>query len=102
MPDAAVRDAIDALIVTGRAAEAASRLRQLWRESPHLGFAGFLRRRCLDLPAQFPVLAHARLAILRSVTVEPLVALLRAEALLWGADLEDVWIGGYDSYHSEL
>lgn len=98
MPD---RASIDALIESNQPALAASQLRSMWRERPTLGAANFIRSRCLRLASHFPIFERKRLAILRSSTVEPLVPLLRTEALLWGLDLE-VWIGGFDTYHSEL
>jgi FkbH-like protein len=92
---------IDALIESNQPALAASRMRCLWRERPVLGLANFVRGRCLRLASHFPILERKRLAILRGFTVEPLVPLLRTEALIWGLDLE-VWIGGFDTCHSEL
>jgi len=95
------RASIDALIEANQPALAASQLRSLWRERPSLGIANFVRSRCLRLASHFPIFERKRLAILRSFTVEPLVPLLRTEALIWGLDLE-VWIGGFDTCHSEL
>lgn len=46
-------------------------------------------------------LAPCRLAILRSFTVEPLVTLLQAGALVEGIDL-DVHLGGFNAYPEEL
>lgn len=101
MLDEADFDSIDAAIESRQLHVAAGRLRALWRRHPTLPVARFVHDRCRRLPAHFPVLIRKRLAILRSFTVEPLVPLLKTEALMLGVDF-DVWVSGYDDVHLQL
>ncbi len=101
MSESGSRSPVDARIASEAPAATASELRALWRERPTLGLANLVRDGCLGLPEEFPVFRRCRLAILRSVTVEPLIPLLKTEALLWGLDVT-VWVGGYDNIHVEL
>lgn len=75
-------------------------LAQLWRREPTMRVSRYVlgcRPRLLDRVA----LATCRLAILRSFTVEPLVTLLKAGALVVGIDL-DVQLGGFNTYAQEI
>src|SRR6266446_4391737 len=95
-----LRAAVDAAIDDRDPNLVAAQLRQLMREAPSIANAQFVldrARRVADSAPRLPM----RLAILRSFTLDPLVPMLRAEAILHGVDLE-VWMGGFNSYAQEL
>jgi len=95
-----LRDEVDRLISEG-AAEAAGRcLSELWRKEPGAGTASFIVARIEQLREKlsFP---KFKLAILRSFTVEPIVPLLRAEAFVYGIDLQ-VHVGDFNTYVQDL
>jgi FkbH-like protein len=92
-------------LISGRAFDVAlKRLAELWRRDPASGTASFvttklgeLREQALDsLP-----LTKFKLAILRSFTVEPIVPLLRAEALAYGIDLE-IHVSDFNTYAQDI
>ncbi|MEO7134071.1 MAG: hypothetical protein ABI024_07600, partial [Vicinamibacterales bacterium] len=80
------RDDIDRLIAGGQHAAAAAALRSLLRESPQAGTAAYATARFEQIAARLP-LTTLRVAILRSFTIEPMVAVLRARAYAAGIDL---------------
>ena len=95
-----LRTEIDRLIADGAAEAAGRRLSELWRRDPGSATAGFVTARLDQLRDKFG-LPKFKLAILRSFTVEPIVALLRAEAFLHGIDLE-VHVGDFNTYVQEI
>src|SRR5215469_9563096 len=94
------RDAIDKLFADGKLADAFQALAVAWNREPSLNAAQFViaqyERHRTDLD-----LIGCRLAILRSITVEPLVPLLRAAAFVNGIDLE-IKVSDFDTYASEM
>lgn len=95
-----LRARVDQELQSGSAASAREALRELWRSQPSSSTAAYIlncRRKLGSLTG-----AHrCRLAILRSFTVEPVVPLLQAAALLQGVEL-DVHIGAFNAYPQEL
>src|ERR1700758_2955751 len=95
-----LREEIDRLLGQGSADAAARGLAELWRKEPGAGTAAFTVARIDQLRDKVP-LTKFRLAILRSFTVEPIVPLLRAEAFVYGTDLE-VHVGDFNTYVQDL
>jgi FkbH-like protein len=81
-------------------ARAHEALATLWREQPTTATAQYLIARFAQLRDHWP-LQPCRLAILRSFTLEPVVPLLRAAALLNGIDLT-IRAGDFNAYAQEL
>ena len=95
-----LRKEIDGLIVSGEAAKAQLLLARLWRENPGSAPAGFVVSRLEPLSSYLSPIS-CRIAILRSFTVEPIVPLLRAAALINGLELT-VQIGDFNAYAQEM
>ena len=99
-----LRAQVDALIAESAFDLAMRRLADLWRRDPASGTASFVISRIDELRGKlqdkFP-LAKFKLAILRSFTVEPIVPLLRAEAFVYGIDLE-VHVGDFNTYVQDM
>ncbi len=75
-------------------------LAQLWHREPTMTVSSYVlgcRSRLLD---RVPLVPY-KLAILRSFTVEPIVTLLRAGALVEGIDLE-VQVGDFNTYARDI
>ena len=87
-------------IEQGKAREAAQALAGLWREEPGPATAGFIVKSFEKLQGSV-ALAPARVAILRSFTVEPMVPLLRAHALVSGIDAA-IHVGEFNSWTQEI
>ncbi len=92
---------IDALIAEDCHSEALAALRSFFFAAPTISNASFVLARMPQLEHLQPTRVQTRLAILRSFTVEPAVALLRAYCALHGVDL-DVRIGEFNTYAQEL
>lgn len=75
-------------------------LDQLLREAPTIANAQFVLDRARMVAATKPRIPM-RLAVLRSFTIEPVVPMLRAAAILHGLELE-VWVGGFNTYAQEM
>ncbi len=95
-----LRSEIDTLIANGEFDLASHRLAELWRHDPASGTASFVISR-LDQIGDKVALPKFKLAILRSFTVEPIVPLLRAEAFVYGIDLE-VHVGDFNTYVQDV
>ncbi len=95
-----LRAEIDHLIAKGAAEAAARPLAELWRRDPGAASASFVTAR-LDQLRDKLTLTKFKLAILRSFTVEPIVPLLRAEAFVYGIDLE-VHVGDFNTYVQDI
>jgi FkbH-like protein len=95
-----LRDEIDLLVAQGAAAKARLRMAELWRREPRSAAASFITTRLDKIRDQLP-LAHYKVAILRSFTVEPMVAPLRAAAFSHGIDLA-VHVGDFNAYAQEI
>jgi FkbH-like protein len=93
-----LRREVEALKAQGRHAQAAAQLAALWDSAPGPATASYVVR-CfdeLDSPRQ-----HRRVVILRSVTVEPVVPLLRAACTAGGIALE-VTLGEFNAHAQEI
>ena len=92
------------LIAEGAFDLAARRLTELWRCDPASGTASFVSARLdeiRDKQTDAFSLTKFKLAILRSFTVEPIVPLLRAEALAYGIDL-DIHVGDFNTFAQDI
>jgi FkbH-like protein len=96
MKNAALREEIDHLIASESAMAASAYLAQLWHEEAGPSTAGFVASRYEALRPHLRLITR-RLFILRSFTVEPTVALLRAAAFVNGIDLT-VQVGGFNAH----
>src|SRR5271169_2328139 len=94
------RAEVDQLIADGKFDRAAIALRELWRRETGSAAAAFVSARLDQLRDKLP-LTKAKLAILRSFTVEPILPLLRAEAFSYGIDLE-IHVGDFNTYVQEI
>lgn len=95
-----LRRQIDGFIESGQYPEAVQGLAELWRQDPGSTTAGYLTTRAEKLRGKVPLTA-AKIAILRSFTVEPMVPLLRAAAYAGGIDLT-VQLGDFNAYTQEI
>jgi FkbH-like protein len=95
-----LRQEIDCSIASEAAPAAYFRLRELWRREQNSTAAAFIVSRCEQLRGKIPLTAY-RVAMLRSFTVEPALALLRAEAFVNGIDLS-VQLGDFNAYAQEI
>src|SRR6202162_4914322 len=103
-----LRTEVDKLIAEGAFDLSARRLAELWRRDPASGTASFVTSRLEELREKAReklgdelALTKFKLAILRSVTVEPIVPLLRAEAFAYVIDLE-VHVGDFNTYVQDM
>lgn len=99
-PAGELRQEIDSSIASGAAPAAYLRVRELWRREPNHTAAAFIVSRCEQLRGKIPFTSY-RVAILRSFTVEPVLALLRAEAFTNGIDLS-LQLGDFNAYSQEI
>jgi predicted enzyme involved in methoxymalonyl-ACP biosynthesis len=95
-----LRSEIEHSLAHGDWNAAAFQLRNLWRYEKSTATAAFVVSRFEKLRDKIP-LPPCRVAILRSFTVEPVVPVLRAEALCAGIDLS-VHIGDFNAYAQEI
>ena len=95
-----LRERVERRISAGDAAAARLALADLWRLETTAASAAFIVSRFAKIRAEA---SHttARLALLRSFTVEPVVPLLRAAAACAGIDLE-VQVGDFNAYAQEI
>jgi FkbH-like protein len=100
MKSAALRQEIDRLIASESVTAASASLAQLWREEAGPSAAGFVVSRFEQLRPHLRLLTR-RLFILRSFTVEPAVALLRAAAFVNGIDLT-MQVGDFNAHAQEI
>src|SRR5919201_2089695 len=94
------RTEIDGLIAEGRSHAASRRLAEFWANDRSPASAAFVVSRFERLRGSIDFLPY-RVAIVRSFTVEPVVALLRAEAFTFGIDLT-VHVGDFGAYAQEI
>jgi FkbH-like protein len=95
-----LRAEIDSRLASAEWAEARAALVELWSAERSSATASFVISRFERL-RPFVSLVPCRLAILRSFTLEPVVPLLRAAALVGGIDLT-VQMGGFDNYAQQM
>lgn len=94
------REEIDNKFAEGKLADAFRALADAWNREPSLNAAQFVIAKYEAHRADLELM-RCKLAILRSVTVEPLVPLLRAAAFVNGIDL-DVRVSDFDTYAGEM
>ncbi len=90
---------VTALADSGQDAQAWQALQALWRRSPNLTMAGFVRASAPRFEGFMPI--QHRAYILRSFTVEPVMALLQAAAALAGIRLE-VGLGEFNAIAQDV
>jgi FkbH-like protein len=95
-----VRQAIDAAMAAGDFMGARAAMGTLEGAAIDPGLASFIISRFERMKTELG-LRPFKLAVLRSFTIEPVVAVLRAAGLLAGLDLE-VRLGGFNTYSQEL
>jgi methylmalonyl-CoA epimerase len=95
-----LRKQADASIAAGETTTAHALLFKLWYADPGPATAGFIATRFDKIKANLPV-ATARVAFLRSFTVEPVVPLLRAAAAVNNIDVAP-WVGDFNTYQQEV
>jgi FkbH-like protein len=97
---AELRSRVSEHLAEGRFAEAGQAISALWRLDPGQATAGFIVRAGDQLAANYPLIP-ARVAILRSFTVEPLIPLLRAGSFASGIHLT-TWVGDFNAWQQEI
>jgi FkbH-like protein len=95
-----LRKEIDQHLAGGNWEAAHAGLHQFWNAERSSAAAGYVVS-CYEKLRPFVRLIPCRVAILRSFTLEPVVPLLRATALLGGIDLT-VHVGGFDTYAQQI
>src|SRR5262245_26036806 len=100
MKNADLRQEIDHLMASKSETAASAYLAQLWQEEAGPAAAAFVVSRYEQLRPHLQLIS-SRLCILRSFTVEPTVALLRAAAFVNGIDLT-VQVGGFNTHAQEI
>ena len=95
-----LRAAVDDAIQKEQEGRVTAILEELLREAPSIASAQFVVDKMRKAGVRKPRV-RMRLAILRSFTVEPVVPMLKAAAILNGLDL-DFWVGGFNSYAQEM
>jgi FkbH-like protein len=100
MNNVALRQEIDRLVSTGDGINASRHLARLWHQDPGLSTASYIGS-CYEKVRPNVSLVPCRLALLRSFTLEPLVPLLRAAALVQGIDLK-VYISEFNAYAQDI
>lgn len=94
------REEIDRKLTDGKLADAFRSLAEMWQREPSLDAAQFVIAKHEAHRADLELIP-CNLAILRSITVEPLLPLLRAAAFVNGIDLE-VRVSDFDAYAGEM
>jgi FkbH-like protein len=95
-----LRQQTDAAIAAGEPTAAHALLARLWQADPGPAAAGFVSTRFDKFKAKLSVVP-ARVAFLRSFTVEPALPLLRAAAAIAGIDVTP-WVGDFNTYQQEV
>lgn len=96
----ASRKRVDAALGESNWSGARDELNKLWRATGDAATASFVVTRYEKVRAHV-TLAPARMAILRSMTVEPIVPMLRAGAFVSGIGL-DVYLGDFNAYVQDI
>jgi predicted enzyme involved in methoxymalonyl-ACP biosynthesis len=100
MTPISIRTEIEEHLSAGRRADALAGLHGLWHQHPTPSSAAFVASCAAHLRPHMSLTA-ARVFILRSLTLEPAVPLLRAAALLGGIDLT-VKVGEFNAWAQEM
>lgn len=91
---------IEEAIKRGEWSRASAEIRQVFEQSPNPALAQWVlaqKQKFIDQPP----LRQCRLAVLRSFTFEPLVAMLQAQAFFYGIDLQ-VQLSDFNAYAQEI
>jgi FkbH-like protein len=95
-----LRGQIDQLLTEQRWPQAHGRLRDLWRQDKSLATANYVAS-CYERLKVHVALKDCKVSILRSMTLEPLLPILRAAGYVAGIDLT-VQLGQFNAYAQEL
>ena len=95
-----LREQVESCLAEGRWAQAHLRLGDFWRKEGRAAAANYVLSCYEKMKAHLP-LVPTRIAFLRSMTVEPLVPILRSAALVQGIDAT-VHVGQFNSYAQEI
>ncbi len=100
IPSKQIRAAIEVFLQQQRWHQAHLQLGDLWRQEPTAANAGYVLSCYERMRGQLPAVT-CRISFLRSMTVEPVIPLLRAAARVAGIDLE-TQVGQFNSYAQEI
>src|SRR5665213_1936792 len=95
-----LRKHIDSLLSEGRWADAHARLGEFWRHEGKAAVAGYVIS-CYDRMKGQLNTVNCRISFLRSMTVEPLMPMLRSSALVAGID-PTIQVGQFNSHAQEI
>lgn len=95
-----IREQVENCLAEGRWEQARVKLGDFWRSDAKAASANFVIS-CYEKMRGHVPLAQTRVAFLRSLTVEPLIAMLRSGALVGGID-PTVHVGEFNSYAQEI
>lgn len=95
-----LKAAVDAAVASGEGARTMALLERLWRLRPGPANASFVLTRAARVEPPRPR-ATVRVAVARSFTIEPVVPLARAAAIVHGVDMV-VEVGGFNTFAQDL
>lgn len=95
-----IKPEIDRLIASGEASAAVSLLPELWSQDKSASTASFLVSRYEQQRSNLNLTPH-KLSVLRSFTIEPMMPLLKAPALVAGIDLT-IQLSEFNAYVQEI
>ena len=95
-----IREQVEHCLAAGRWEQAHARLGDFWRNDGRAAAANYVLTCYEKIRGQVP-LAQTRIAFLRSITLEPLIPILRSAALVEGIDAV-VHVGQFNSYAQEI
>ncbi len=95
-----LREQVESYLAEGRWEQAHARLGDFWRKEGRAAAASYVLACYEKMKGQVP-LVQTRIALLRSMTVEPLVPILRSAALVEGIEAI-VHLGQFNSYAQEI
>jgi FkbH-like protein len=93
------RNSIDVLLTQGDQNAAIAQMRFLYFGDPNIGNAQFILERAPRIAGRS--LTPCRIAFLRSFTIEPVLPLLKASAVLYGLEAT-TWIAPFNAYVQEI
>lgn len=95
-----LRQEAERLIDTEDFAGAYALLKAIWQEQPGPASARYLISKSREIAAKVPLI-NCRVALLRSFTVEPIIPLLQAAALVQGIEIE-IYLSDFNTYAQEI
>ncbi|MCW3096081.1 MAG: FkbH like protein [Chthonomonadaceae bacterium] len=93
------RQSIDLLLASGEHNSALAQMKTFFAGAPNLGNAQFILTRMKQVSSLSAT--PCRIAFLRSFTLEPVLPLMRAQALLYGLDVS-AWVSDFNTYAQEM